>query len=108
LNGLLLSEIARAVLHVVKDPRTADITITTVKVSRDLRHARVYFSLIGDRPKQDDARRGLQSASGLIKRELSRHLKLKHIPDLEFIFDDSLEHAEHIDTILKGLQESEA
>jgi len=100
-------EISRAVHRVVEDPRIRGVTFTDVQLSKDLRHARVYYSVIGDRQRQEQAREGLGSARGLIKREIGRHLQLRFMPDIEFFFDESLGHAEHMDNLLRQIQDSE-
>ncbi len=101
IKGLLLEEISRIVQRVAKDPRIKGVTLTGVKVSKDLRHARVYYSIIGDTIKNEEVHKGLLSAKGVIKKEVSKNLKLRYTPDIEFIFDDSLEYAEHIEKLLK-------
>ena len=107
LSGLLLQEISRTVLHVIKDPRIQGVTFTEVNVSSDLRHARVYYSILGEGESQEEAAKGLQSAKGLIKREVGRHLSLRYMPEIEFIFDDSLLQAEHIEKLLTGIHRTE-
>lgn len=100
-------EISRTVQRIVKDPRIRGVTVTDVKLSSDLRYARVYYSLIGEAPRREEAHDGLQSAKGVIKREVGRNLNLRYVPDIEFFFDDSLGHAEHIERLLRRIRESE-
>ena len=100
INGLLLQEISATVLRAVKDPRIRNLTFTAVEVTSDLRLARVYFSVLGDTPHRDEVLQGLQSAKGVIKREVGQRTNLRYMPDLEFIFDPSLQHAEHIQNLL--------
>jgi ribosome-binding factor A len=106
-GGLLRGEISRAVHRVVKDPRIQGVTFTDVKLSSDLRYARVYYSVIGDSRRQEMVLEGLRSARGVIKREVGRHLQLRYVPDIEFFFDDSLGHAEHIERLLREIRDSE-
>lgn len=108
LSGLLLEEISRAVQRVAKDPRIQGVTFTGVNVSPDLRSARVYYSILGEPERQKAALEGLQSAKGLIKRELSSHLNLRYMPEIDFFFDDTLQYAEHIETLLKKIEPTEA
>lgn len=105
---LLRDEIARAVHRVVRDPRIRGVTFTNVRLSSDLRYARVYYSVIGDRERTEQVREGLLSARGVIKREVGRHVQLRFVPDMEFFFDDSLGHAEHIENLLRQIDDSEA
>ncbi len=102
---LVLKELAEVLLRKVRDPRLADITLTAVKVSPDLRQARVFYSLLGDEDKKAAAAVGLESARGLVKRELGKRLYLRRIPDIAFYFDASLEHGSHIDQLLTELKE---
>ena len=107
MGGQLREEISRTVQRTVKDPRIRGVTVTDVKLSNDLRYARVYYSLIGEARKREEAHQGLQSAKGVIRREMGRNLKLRYVPDIEFFFDDSLGHAEHIESLLRQIRESE-
>lgn len=107
LQGLLLEETSRAIIRVVKDPRIEGITLTGVRVSKDLRNARIFYSLLGDEVRQREAMHGLNSAKGVIKRELAKHLRLRYMPEIEFEFDDSLYYADHIHRILKALHGDE-
>lgn len=91
----------------MKDPRIHGVTVTDVELSSDLRYARVYYSLIGEEPKRAEAQEGLQSATGVIRREVGRNLQLRYVPDIEFFFDESLGNAEHIESLLRQIRESE-
>ncbi|NIT41938.1 MAG: 30S ribosome-binding factor RbfA, partial [Gammaproteobacteria bacterium] len=71
---------AEVLLRKVKDPRLTDITLTAVKISPDLRHAKVFYSLLGDDQRKVSAAVGLESASGFVKRELGKRLHLRRIP----------------------------
>ena len=104
-GDLILKELAGILLRRVKDPRLAAITLTDVKVAPDLRHARVFYSLLGDHKGKDEAAVGLESARGFVKRELSKRLQMRRIPDIEFCFDSSLEQGSHIDRLLTELKE---
>ena len=104
---LILQELAEVLLRKVQDPRLSDITLTSVEVSADLRHAKIYYSLLGDDEKRSKAALGLESAKGFVKRELGKRLQLRRIPDISFYFDASLEHGSHIDRLLAELEESD-
>ena len=102
---LVLREIADLVMKKLKDPRVQGVTLTGVDVSRDLRHARVYFSLIGDETEILRAQAGLDSAKGFIKREIGFRLDLKHVPDLVFRHDPSLEAGRRMEKLLRKIRE---
>ena len=87
----------------VNDPRLAQATITGVTLSRDLRIAKVYFSMHGGAEKQVILE-GFESAKGFIKRELARELGLRYMPDLKFFYDGSFDYGAHINRVLKSLQ----
>ena len=100
-------EISRAVRRVVKDPRVRGVTVIDVELTSDLRYARVYYSLIGEDQRREEVHEGLKSARGVIRREVGRNLQLRYVPDIEFFFDDSLGHADHIDGLLRQIRDSE-
>ena len=87
----------------IKDPRLDMVTITDVVVTPDVSRADVYFSALGGEEGQEDAREGLRSAAGYLRRELGRELRLRNIPELVFHYDRSLERGERISTILDEL-----
>ena len=81
----------------VKDPRLAGlITVTQVETSNDLRHARVYVSVLGSPEEKEEAMRGAASASGFMRHELSGRLNLKYVPDLTFVLDQAFDDAQQI------------
>jgi ribosome-binding factor A len=84
----------------LKDPRIGFVTVTAVKTSRDLRHARVYVSVLGDEGARDDTLAGLRSAHGVLQAEVSRQLKLKHTPTLTFEYDETVERAARLTELL--------
>ena len=106
-GDLIRKEISEILLSDLKDPRIGFVTITKVAVSDDLRAARVYYSVFGGEDQKEDSYQGLESAKGYIKRELGRRVRLKYIPDINFLFDDSLEYGEHIEELLRGVKQSD-
>lgn len=92
----------------VSDPRVAGITITDVEVTSDTRYARVYYSLIGSAEEKEAAGRGLESAAGFLRHELGQSLRTKRIPELAFIYDDSLERGERMSRVLDGVKVRDA
>ena len=96
----LLSELLR---RDISDPRLTLTTITGVKVTKDLRLARVYFTTAGGKSTSDAAGEGFASAAGFIKRRLAGQLGLRYMPALEFFYDASFDHGAHIDQLLKSI-----
>lgn len=91
-------------LREVDDPRIRMSTISDVTMTRDLRIARVYYAVSGERKKRDAAKRGFQKARGYLKRALADRLNLRYMPDLEFYYDDSFDYGATIDNLLKAVQ----
>jgi ribosome-binding factor A len=79
-------------------------TITGVKVSRDLKQARIYFTTSGDNQRKGAAIKGFISAHGFIKRTLAHELDLKYMPDIKFLYDETLEYAAHIDELIESIK----
>jgi ribosome-binding factor A len=104
---VIKEEISRMLLREVKDPRIGFVTITGVKVSRDLRSVKVYFSVLGDQSAREDSVRGLNSAMGFMRRELGRRLRLRYVPDIVFSFDPSLEHMSRLTELIQEIHEDE-
>lgn len=106
---LLHKEIAELIFRRVKDPRTANITISGVKVTDDLKHARIFYCIMGgaDEDAKKNAASGLGKATGFIRLELGRRLSLRHIPQLEFKYDTSFEYGDKIERLLKELNKDE-
>ena len=100
---MLQKEISELLLRKIKDPRLEMITITGVEVSPDLKLARVYFTRFGAPSGIQQGLEGLQSASGFIKRELGMRMKLRYVPELEFVHDTSFEYGDRIESLLKEL-----
>ena len=100
---LIQAEISTIILRKLKDPRLGFLTITGVKMSPDLKHARVYFSTLGDEGQVESALAGLRSAGGLIRGEIGRTLDLKYTPQLAFHYDESLAFGAHIESRLQEL-----
>ncbi len=103
-GDLIRAEIMDILLRKTKDPRVGFATVTAVKVSDDLKHARVLVSVMGG---EDDKRRtmkGLKSAVSFIRGELGRRLKLRYTPELTFALDESIERGDKTLDLLKKLK----
>ena len=102
-SGLIQEVLSNLLKKDIHDPRLHMATITNVKMSRDLKLARIYFSIYGDSNKREAAAKGFESARGFIKRSLARKLSLRYMPDLIFFYDDSFDYGSHIDELLKRI-----
>lgn len=106
---LLQQEIADLLLRRIKDPRVSSVTITGVKVSADLQHACVFYCLTGGAGAKgkDAAAVGLVKATGFVRQELGKRLHMKHLPQIEFRYDESLDYGDKIDRLLREIQQDE-
>jgi ribosome-binding factor A len=96
-----------AITQDLKDPRVGFVTVTAVRTSPDLRHARVYVSVLGDDDEREDSLVGLRSAHGYLQRRVAGELRLKHTPTLDFVYDETTERGMRIGELLRE-EETEA
>jgi ribosome-binding factor A len=98
--------IGDAVAGDLKDPRVGFVTVTDVRTSADLRHARVYVSVLGDaggpsgQAQRDDTLAGLRSAHGFLQGRIAAELRLKRTPTLEFSYDDTTDRALRVEALI--------
>lgn len=101
-----LSELlSRGTVH---DPGIGFITLTRVKVSPDLQQARVYYTSMGDAQARKETAKALERATPFFKRQVGSRLQLRRVPELRFQFDESIEHQDRVEQILRELHEEEA
>jgi ribosome-binding factor A len=91
-----------AIAKDLNDPRLGFVTVTAVKTSSDLRHARVYVSVLGDEAARAASLDGLRSAHGVLQRVLAAELHLKHTPTLSFEYDESVERGMRVTRLMEG------
>lgn len=97
ISNIIRQEISELLQERINDPRLSTfISVTRVVTSSDLSIAKVFVSSIGDNVDKDGVLEGFQSASGFLRRELARKLTLRHVPELSFHFDDSIEVGIHV------------
>ncbi|HHH45712.1 MAG TPA: 30S ribosome-binding factor RbfA [Thiotrichales bacterium] len=97
---LLQRELSALIRDRLKDPEVGMVTISDVEVSRDLAHARVYFTLLGGEAERERTREALQRAAGFLRRELGRELHLRTIPQLRFIYDDTMDRGNRVSALI--------
>jgi len=101
-----VNEAVREVLSVrlaegLKDPRIGFVTVTAVDTSPDLRHARVFVSVLGDADQREQTLAGLASSHGYLQTRIAAELRLKRTPTLEFVYDESVERGMRISELLE-------
>jgi ribosome-binding factor A len=94
-----------AVAAELKDPRVGFVTVTDVRTSADLRHARVYVSVLGDAEQRDATMAGLRSAHGFLQGKVASELHLKRTPTLELHYDDTTDRALRVDALIEEIRQ---
>lgn len=97
----MMHEIADMLMRKIKDPRIGFVTVTAVEVSEDLRNAKVFVSVYGNR---EETMKGLESATPFIRSELGRRMRLKFMPEILFRFDETVEKGAHMMEILRSIK----
>ncbi len=100
-SGEIRAVVAECLQRRLDDPRVRPVVPTRVRVSPDLRRARVFYALIGTDQNQGDAQRGLERAAGLVQHEIATRLDLRYTPALVFSFDEDLAEAERMDALIR-------
>lgn len=101
---LLRAEISDIIRKEIKDPRLGFVTITDAQVSKDLRHAKVFISVMGTEEEKKDSLGILQKAAGFIRHEFGRRVSMKNIPELMFTFDQAIETGARIFELLQEVK----
>lgn len=102
---LIKAEISEILLRQINDPQVRGVTVTGVKVTDDLRQAKVFFVRTGQNTCSDETVKGLARASGFLRRELGKRLRLRYVPEIRFIFDGSFEYGDRIDRLLAEIEQ---
>ncbi len=108
ISNLIKHELAEAVTKNLCDPRIGFVTITEVRMSDDLKYARVFYSVIGNSEQCMETQKGLEEARGYLQHHLAQALKLRFTPLLSFAYDPTLEEGGKIDTIIDQIHTKDA
>jgi ribosome-binding factor A len=104
-GDLLLEVLADLLRREIHDPRLQWLNLTGVKVTKDLRQAKVFFNLLGGAGNKTEVQAALKSAGGFIRSRVGKHLKLRFVPAIVFVYDDSEDEARRIDALLDKVKE---
>ena len=104
ISDALIEQISYIIANEVKNGNIKFVTITDVKVSSDLSYAKVYFTVL-DESKIVETTKSLKEASGFIRHELRERVDIRQIPELTFVYDESIKHAQKIEDIIDKLHE---
>ena len=103
INSNIQKEISYILANEVKNPNVKFTTITAVDVTNDLSYAKVYFTTLGEK---QETLKALKSAKGFIRNELKEKVELRNIPELEFVYDESIEYGQRIEEKIKEIHEN--
>ncbi len=99
-----MQEVSEMIQRDLKDPRLGFITLTSAEITRDLRHAKIYVSVLGDEEAQKQSLKALNSAVGLLRGEFARRAHLRVAPEIEFRFDQGIERGQRIFELLDSVR----
>ncbi len=106
ISHLIKEEISLIFLQKLQDPAFGLVTITNVKVSADLKIAKIYISVM-EKEKRDVVMEKVNSINGLIRNQLAQRIKIKFVPELKFFIDDTLDYVEKINYLIKKIHETD-
>ena len=101
-NEALREVLSSRIAEGLKDPRIGFVTVTAVETSPDLRHARVFVSVLGDAPVRAETLEALQRAHPLLQSQIAKELRMKRTPELKFVYDETVDRGMRINELLKG------
>jgi len=99
---LMRRELAELLRREVRDPRVGMVTLTSVDVSPDLSHAKIYFTIL-DAEKRTETTRALQRAAGFLRSQLSHRMKMYTTPELRFVYDESVERGDRLSRLIDSV-----
>ena len=106
INSDVVRIISEIIFDEARDELLKTITITDARVSKDLSYAKIYFTSLSDLDKKDLVKE-VNEASSFIRMELANRLNLRHTPELEFVYDETIEYANKIEDIIKEIHEND-
>lgn len=106
LNNSFVENISKILRTEIKDERISFVTVTAAKITSDLSFAKVYVTVLNDK-ERDNVIKLLNKASNFIERELSKRIDIRKMPDITFVYDESLEYAANIENIIESIDNNE-
>jgi ribosome-binding factor A len=102
LGDLIQRELSDLIRLELRDPRVGMITITSVDVSPDLSHAKVFFTIL-EKPKLKDTLEGLRRSAGFLRSQLAKRIKIYTTPEVRFVYDESVERGDHLSRLIDSV-----
>ena len=104
LGDQVRAELCALLQRSIRDPAVRLVTVTHVRMSRDLQHARVYYTTLGDTATRRETARGLRRAAPFLRSQLGRRIRVRRVPELTFVYDESIERESRIAQVLEELR----
>ena len=104
LGDQVRAELCALLQRSVRDPAVRLVTLTHVRMSRDLQHARIYYTTLGDATNRLETARGLRRAAPFLRGQLGRRIRVRRVPELTFVYDESIERESRIAQVLEELR----
>jgi ribosome-binding factor A len=105
--GTIKKRVSEIIQNELKDPRIGFVTVTNVKVSKDLRHVRIFFTAFGDEKTKKSAQIGLDQATGFVRKAIAARVKFRFVPEIAFEYDETYEYGQHIEELLNRIRKEE-
>jgi len=106
-SELIKREVSTIIAVSVKDPWIKAVNITFVKMSDDLKHAKIYYRVLGDQETRDHANVGLERARKFIRAEIGHRTELRYVPEIQFFYDKGMDEAAYIELLLQKIHNSD-
>lgn len=106
LNNSFVEQISQILRTEIKDPRINFVTVTAVSITNDLSFAKVYVTVLDD-SERNNVLKLLNKASNFIERELSKRVDIRKMPNITFVYDESIEYATNIENIIESIENNE-
>ena len=100
---LIFNHLTQLLLTDVRDPRLQGVSVTEVKLDREIEHANIFVNALGEEERRDEVLEALDRAQGFLRSEMASRLRLRRMPQLHFEWDYTLGHAMHMDELLDSL-----
>ena len=104
INHMIMEEVSKILMLELKDERFKFVTVTDCDTSNDLSYCKIYVTVL-DKEKKEETMKALNKASSFIRGELAKRIEIRHIPELKFIYDESIFYGEKIDKIIDEIKE---
>jgi ribosome-binding factor A len=101
-------QVAAVIARELKDPRIGFVTVTRVELSADLAHAKAFVSVLGDSKQRSESLAGLRQATGYVRRELGRRLRMRVLPEVQFVYDKGIDAADRLARLLEEVRADDA